>query len=127
MMRKVVVINGGKRDASIGRPGKLGDMEPARPSSHGMAQCIGPTPTRTFLIILSGLMRMTTAIGRSSTTISSTAYSFRMGRLTSEMRVNALLTAAKTIQPVLEDFYGTLNYEQKARFNTLDRDLARGT
>ena len=70
---------------------------------------------------------MTTATGRSSTTISSTAYSFRMGRLTSEMRVNALLTAAKTIQPVLEDFYGTLNYEQKARFNTLDRDLARGT
>ena len=56
----------------------------------------------------------------------SAAYSFRMGRLTSEMQVNALLTAAKTIQPVLEDFYGTLNYEQKARFNTLDRDLARG-
>ena len=83
------MINGGKRDASIGRPAKLGDMEPARPSSHGMAQCIGPTPTRTFLIILSGLMRMTTAIGRSSTTISSTAYSFRMGRLTSEMPIVA--------------------------------------
>jgi LTXXQ motif family protein len=44
-----------------------------------------------------------------------------------KQRVNALLTAAKTIQPALEDFYGTLNYEQKARFNTLDRDLARGT
>ena len=44
-----------------------------------------------------------------------------------KQRVNVLLTAAKTIQPALEDFYGTLNYEQKARFNTLDRDLARGT
>ena len=44
-----------------------------------------------------------------------------------KQRVNALLTAAKTLQPALEDFYGTLNYEQKARFNTLDRDLARGT
>jgi hypothetical protein len=44
-----------------------------------------------------------------------------------KQRVNALLTAAKTIQPTLEDFYGMLNYEQKARFNTLDRDIARGT
>ena len=44
-----------------------------------------------------------------------------------KQRVNALLTAAKTVQPALEDFYSTLNYEQKARFNTLDRDLARGT
>ena len=44
-----------------------------------------------------------------------------------KQRVNVLLTGAKTIHPALEDFYGTLNYEQKARFNTLDRDLARGT
>jgi hypothetical protein len=44
-----------------------------------------------------------------------------------KQRINALLTAAKTVQPALEEFYSTLNYEQKARFNSLDRDLARGT
>ena len=44
-----------------------------------------------------------------------------------QQQLNAMLTAAKTIQPALEDFYGSLNYEQKARFNTLDRDLARGS
>jgi LTXXQ motif family protein len=41
-------------------------------------------------------------------------------------RANAMLTAAKTIQPALEEFYGLLNNEQKARFNGLDRDLAQG-
>ena len=51
-----------------------------------------------------------------------------IGRLDAmKQRINALLTAAKTVQPALEEFYSTLNYEQKARFNTLDRDLARGT
>lgn len=51
-----------------------------------------------------------------------------VGRLEAmQQRINAMLTAAKTIQPALEEFYGTLNYEQRARFNTLDRDLARGT
>src|SRR5262249_1715013 len=51
-----------------------------------------------------------------------------VGRLeTMEQRLNAMLTAAKTIQPALDDFYGTLNYEQKAHFNALDRDLAHGS
>ena len=51
-----------------------------------------------------------------------------IGRLEAmKQRINALLTAAKTVQPALEEFYGMLNYEQKARFNTLDRDFARGT
>ena len=51
-----------------------------------------------------------------------------VGRLEAmEQRLNAMLTAAKTIQPALDDFYSSLNNEQKARFNTLDRDLARGT
>ena len=51
-----------------------------------------------------------------------------IGRLEAmKQRISALLTAAKTVQPALEEFYSTLNYEQKARFNTLDRDLARGT
>jgi hypothetical protein len=42
-------------------------------------------------------------------------------------RLNAMLTAAQTIQPALEEFYGSLSYEQKARFNALDRELARGS
>ena len=51
-----------------------------------------------------------------------------IGRLEAmKQRINALLTEAKTVQPALEEFYRMLNYEQKARFNTLDRDLARGT
>jgi LTXXQ motif family protein len=50
-----------------------------------------------------------------------------VGRLgTMEQRVNAMLSAADTIQPALEQFYGALSYEQKARFNVLDRDLAQG-
>jgi hypothetical protein len=51
-----------------------------------------------------------------------------VGRLEAmEQRLNAMLMAAKTIQPALDDFYGTLNYEQKAHFNALDRDLAHGS
>jgi LTXXQ motif family protein len=50
-----------------------------------------------------------------------------VGRLeVMEQRINAILTAAKAIQPVLESFYASLNSEQKARFNELDRDLAAG-
>jgi hypothetical protein len=48
-----------------------------------------------------------------------------VGRLdATEQRLNAMLTAAKAIQPALENFYASLNSEQKARFNELDRDLA---
>jgi hypothetical protein len=51
-----------------------------------------------------------------------------VGRLeATEQRLNAMLTAAKTIKPALEDFYSSLNNEQKARFNMLDRNLKRGT
>jgi hypothetical protein len=50
-----------------------------------------------------------------------------VGRLeVMEQRINAILSAAKTIQPALESFYASLNGEQKARFNELDRKLARG-
>ena len=49
-----------------------------------------------------------------------------VGRLeVMEQRVNAMLTAANVIQPALEAFYASLNNEQKARFNGLDRDLAQ--
>jgi LTXXQ motif family protein len=50
-----------------------------------------------------------------------------VGRLeAAEQRLNAILAAAKAIQPALETFYASLNSEQKARFNELDHDLAVG-
>ena len=48
-----------------------------------------------------------------------------VGRLEAmEQRLDALLTAATTIQPALDKFYALLTNEQKARFNELDRNLA---
>jgi hypothetical protein len=45
------------------------------------------------------------------------------GRLEAmENRLDAMLSAAKTILPALQDFYASLDNEQKARFNTLDRN-----
>lgn len=46
-----------------------------------------------------------------------------VGRLeTMQKRLDAMLTAAKIIQPALEDFYAALNNEQKAEFNVLGRE-----
>jgi hypothetical protein len=43
-----------------------------------------------------------------------------VGRLEAiETRLDAMTQAAKTIQPVLKEFYGSLTDEQKSRFNTL--------
>ena len=41
-----------------------------------------------------------------------------------ETRLKAMVEAANTIKPSLDRFYGSLNDEQKARFNKLDRKLA---
>ena len=42
------------------------------------------------------------------------------GRVTAmEQRLNTMLQAIKIAQPALENFYGTLTDEQKARFNEL--------
>jgi hypothetical protein len=42
------------------------------------------------------------------------------GRLeATEKRLQAMLEAAKTLQPALDDFYASLSNEQKARFNTM--------
>jgi DNA-binding phage protein len=38
-----------------------------------------------------------------------------------ERRLEAMLQAAKRAQPALDEFYGTLSSEQKARFNTLQQ------
>jgi hypothetical protein len=36
-----------------------------------------------------------------------------------------MVQAAKTVQPALEDFYASLDNEQKARFNTLGKQAER--
>jgi hypothetical protein len=36
-----------------------------------------------------------------------------------EKRIEALIQAAKLVQPALDEFYATLSSEQKARFNAL--------
>jgi hypothetical protein len=43
-----------------------------------------------------------------------------------ERRLDALIAAAKTVQPALEDFYASLSDEQKAHFNILGRQADRG-
>lgn len=42
-----------------------------------------------------------------------------------EKRLDALVQAAKTVQPALADFYASLNNEQKAQFNSLGRQAQR--
>lgn len=42
-----------------------------------------------------------------------------------EKRLDALVQAARTVQPALNDFYASLNNEQKAQFNTLGRQAQR--
>jgi hypothetical protein len=48
-----------------------------------------------------------------------------VGRLDAmQKRLEAMIEAAKLVQPALEDFYASLGSEQKARFNTLGRQEA---
>jgi hypothetical protein len=42
-----------------------------------------------------------------------------------EKRLDAMIKAASSIRPALEDFYATLSNEQKARFNRLDANTAQ--
>jgi hypothetical protein len=47
------------------------------------------------------------------------------GRLDAmETRLKAMVEAANTVKPALDDFYGSLSDEQKARFNRLGRTLS---
>jgi len=39
-------------------------------------------------------------------------------------RLQAMIDAANTVKPALDDFYGSLTNEQKARFNRIGRELA---
>jgi hypothetical protein len=49
-----------------------------------------------------------------------------VGRLEAiETRLDAMTQAAKTIQPALKEFYGSLTDEQKSRFNTLGNGAGR--
>jgi hypothetical protein len=51
-----------------------------------------------------------------------------VGRLDAmQKRLEAMIEAAKLVQPALEDFYASLDSEQKARFNTLGRQEAGRT
>jgi hypothetical protein len=48
-----------------------------------------------------------------------------VGRLEAmEKRLDAMVQAAKTVQPALEEFYASLSNEQRARFNTLGQQQA---
>jgi hypothetical protein len=38
-------------------------------------------------------------------------------------RLQAMLQGVETVQPALADFYGSLSDDQKARFNTMGRQL----
>jgi LTXXQ motif family protein len=50
------------------------------------------------------------------------------GRLVAmEKRLEAMVDAAKTVKPALENFYASLTNEQKARFNRIGRTLAETT
>ena len=41
-----------------------------------------------------------------------------------EKRLQALIDAANTVKPALNDFYASLSSEQKARFNRIGSELA---
>ena len=41
-----------------------------------------------------------------------------------QKRLEAMIEAANTVRPALEDFYALLNNEQKAKFNRLGRETA---
>ena len=48
------------------------------------------------------------------------------GRLEAmEKRLQAMIDAANTVKPALNDFYGSLSSEQKARFNRIGSELAQ--
>src|SRR5258706_404237 len=48
------------------------------------------------------------------------------GRLEAmEKRLQAMIDAANTVKPALNDFYGSLSSEQKARFNRIGREFAQ--
>jgi hypothetical protein len=49
-----------------------------------------------------------------------------VGRLDAmEKRLQAMIEAANTVKPALNDFYGSLSAEQKARFNTIGKEVAQ--
>ena len=50
-----------------------------------------------------------------------------VGRLdVMQKRLEAMIDAATTVRPALEEFYASLNDEQKAKFNRLGRETAQG-
>jgi ribosomal protein L20A (L18A) len=48
------------------------------------------------------------------------------GRLEAmEKRLQAMIEAAKTVKPALDDFYASLSSERKARFNRISGQLGQ--
>ena len=41
-----------------------------------------------------------------------------------QQRIEAMIAAANTVRPALEEFYASLNDEQKAKLNRLGRETA---
>ena len=49
-----------------------------------------------------------------------------VGRLEAmQQRLEAMIAAANTVRPALDDFYASLGNEQKAKFNRLSRQTAQ--
>ena len=52
-------------------------------------------------------------------------FDLRQAQEAMEKRLQAMIDAANTVKPALNDFYGSLSSEQKARCNRLGSELAQ--
>lgn len=86
---------------------------------------VQPTETQ-----LGGLDRLSEALGKAvdvlqkacPTTVATTP----VGRMEAmQQRLEAMIEAASIVRPALDDFYASLNNEQKAKFNRLSRQTAQ--
>jgi LTXXQ motif family protein len=79
---------------------------------------------------LSALDKLSEALGKAVETLQTacptTVATTPVGRLeTMQQRLEAMIDAANTVRPPLEDFYASLSNEQKAKFNRLSRQTAQ--
>jgi hypothetical protein len=69
---------------------------------------------------------MQTAVDTLGKACPTTIPSTPVGRLeVMQQRLEAMIEAANTVRPALEDFYASLNDEQKAKFNRLNREATQ--
>ena len=79
---------------------------------------------------LSALDKLSQALGKAVETLKTacptTVATTPVGRLeTMQQRLEAMIEAANTVRPALDDFYASLSNEQKAKFNRLSRQTAQ--